>query len=56
MLLALKVDSFLNILEHGDCQFESRSGPTFCWSCPGSKLFVKVISIQRKVLLADQQL
>ena len=37
-------------------QFRSRSGPTFCQSWSGSKLFVKVISRQQKLPLAPKGL
>ena len=35
-------------------KFGSRSGPTFCQSSSGSKMFAKVISRRQKSLLASQ--
>ena len=52
-----KINSFKKLFqEHYQSvkQFESRSGPTFCRSWSGSKLFAKVISRRQKPPLAKK--
>ena len=51
--------NFFKILfqKHYQCvkQFGSRSGPAFCWSWSGSKIFAKVISWLQKSQLARKE-